>query len=124
MARATRKHPQVGIGLQSPLSQQYLGKPGTRAVGGGVRTGAWMEDKKMQCREVQQQLNRLCDGERLSPAWLYPAVAGHCLTCAGCRAAWRRLQRLRRLSRRLPFGPVPPGLDARVLAALPETAPG
>lgn len=77
----------------------------------------------MQCPEVQQSLNYLCDRERLSPAWLYLAIGRHWLTCADCRETWRRLRQLRQLSRQLPQPPVSPSLTERVLAALPEPAP-
>jgi hypothetical protein len=73
----------------------------------------------MNCRTAREQLNLLIAGERLERGRLYVAVARHWLGCAGCRAAGRRLGRDRRVARRLPVPPPPPGLRVRVMAELP-----
>jgi hypothetical protein len=73
----------------------------------------------MGCEGVREQLSRLGDGERAAARWGAVAVVKHCLGCAGCRAAWRRLRLLRRAARSLPAPPPPGGLRERVLASLP-----
>jgi hypothetical protein len=83
-----------------------------------------MEDKKMQCREVQQQLNGLCDGERLSPVGRYLETTRHVLACRECREAWRRLRQMRRLARRLPCASVPASLREPILPRLLDVLPG
>jgi hypothetical protein len=81
------------------------------------------EVSEMECQQVREQLNILSDGERLSSGRWYVEVVSHCMGCVGCRAAWRRMKRDRRVSRRLPAVPPPAALRERVLASLPP-APG
>jgi hypothetical protein len=76
----------------------------------------------MECQSVREQLSILTHGERLASARLYAGVARHCLGCAACRAVWRRMRREREDARHLPAPPLPPGLKARVMAALPAGA--
>ena len=79
------------------------------------------EFTQMQCTEAREQLNRLCDGERLEGARVYFDVTRHCLACAECRAVWRLLKRQRRLTRYLPSLPLSPCLREKVTASLPPT---
>ena len=76
----------------------------------------------MQCLEIQQQLNALCDGERLSPLGRY-RVGRHCLSCAECRATGRQLRQLRHVCQTLPSPPAPARLTESVPVVLPRCAP-
>src|SRR5262249_50048520 len=80
------------------------------------------EAEEMECQSVREQLSHLAHGERLASSRIYAGVGRHCLRCAACRSVWRRMRRDRDDARHLPAPPLPPGLKARVMAALPADA--